>query len=203
MIRLHDNLSSGNGYKVRLLLAQLGIPFERIEYDIDEGETRTLGFLERVNPNGRVPVLETEDGRFLPESNAILFYLADGTRYLPDDRFGRARVLQWMFFEQYSHEPNVATPRFWITHRVEMTDERRIMLEQKRELGYVALEVMEGHLKDHDFFITERYSIAGIALYAYTHVAEEGGFDLNRFPSVNAWIGRVAAQQGHVPITYG
>jgi glutathione S-transferase len=203
MIRLHDNLSSGNGYKVRLLLAHLGITFERVEYDIDEGETRRPRFLEGVNPNGRVPVLETEDGRFLPESNAILFYLADGTAYLPDERFGRARVLQWMFFEQYSHEPNVATPRFWLAHRVEMTDERHIMLEQKRELGYAAFGVMEGHLKDRDFFIGDRYTIADIALYAYTHVAEEGSFDLDRFPSVNAWLRRVAVQPGHVPITHG
>jgi glutathione S-transferase len=203
MIRLHDNLSSGNGYKVRLLLAQLGIPFERVEYDIDEGQTRTPEFLEKVNSNGRVPVLETEDGEFLPESNAILFYLADGTPYLPDERFGRARVLHWMFFEQYSHEPNIATPRFWITHHVEMTDERRIALETKRKLGYDALEVMEGQLRSSEFFVGDRYSIADIALYAYTHVANEGGFDLGRFPSINAWLERVAAQPGHVPITWG
>ena len=135
MIRLHDNLSSGNGYKVRLLLAQLGIPFERVEYDIDKGETRTPEFLEKINSNGRVPVLEIEDGKFLSESNAILFYLADGTPYLPDQRFARASVLSWMFFEQYSHEPNIATPRFWITHHLEMTDERRTALETKRILG--------------------------------------------------------------------
>ncbi|MBA2618950.1 MAG: glutathione S-transferase N-terminal domain-containing protein, partial [Rubrobacter sp.] len=113
---LHDNLSSGNGYKIRLLLAQLNVPFERIEYDIDRGETRTPGFLQRVNPNGRVPVLETDDGEALAESGAILFYLSEGTPFLPDGRLGRARVLRWMFFEQYSHEPNVATPRYWATH---------------------------------------------------------------------------------------
>jgi glutathione S-transferase len=203
LIRLHDNLSSGNGYKVRLLLAQLGIPFERVEYDIDEGQTRTPEFLEKVNSNGRVPVLETEDGEFLPESNAILFYLAEGTPYLPDERFGRARVLSWMFFEQYSHEPNIATPRFWITHHVELTDERRTALETKRKLGYDALGVMEGHLRNREFFVGDRYSIADIALYAYTHVADEGGFDLGRFPSINAWLERVAAQPEHVPITWG
>jgi glutathione S-transferase len=203
MIRLHDNLSSGNGYKVRLLLAQLGIPFERVEYDIDEGQTRTPEFLEKVNSNGRVPVLETEDGEFLPESNAILFYLAEGTPYLPHERFGRARVLRWMFFEQYSHEPNIATPRFWITHHVEMTDERRTALETKRKLGYDALEVMEGQLRSSEFFVGDRYSIADIALYAYTLVADEGGFDLGRFPSINAWLERVAAQPGHVPVTWG
>jgi glutathione S-transferase len=202
LIRLHDNLSSGNGYKVRLLLAQLGVPFEQVEYDIDRAETRTPEFL-RMNPNGRVPVLELEDGRFLPESNAILFYLAEGTPFLPDDHFERAQVLSWAFFEQYSHEPNIASPRYWITHNLPMTEERRVMLEPKRKLGYAALGVMEGHLKDREFFVGDRYSIADIALYAYTHVAEEGGFDLGSFPSINAWLERVAAQPGHVPITWG
>jgi glutathione S-transferase len=201
VIRLHDNLSSGNGYKVRLLLAHLGVPFERVEYDIDRGETRAPQFLEEVNPNGRVPVLELEDGRFLPESNAILFYLAEGTPFFPDDRFGRAQVLSWMFFEQYSHEPNVATPRFWITHRVEMTEERRLSLETKRKLGHDALGVMEMHLSENGFFVAGRYTIADIALYAYTHVAHEGGFDLEGFRAVRAWLGRVRAQPGHVPIT--
>ena len=200
MIWLHDNLASGNGYKARLLLAQLGVPFRRIEYDIDRAETRTPEFL-RMNPNGRIPVLELEDGRFLPESNAILFYLAEGTPFLPDDRFGRAQVLSWMFFEQYSHEPNIATPRFWITHHVEMTEERRVMLEPKKRLGYAALGVMEGCLEDQGFFVGDRYTIADIALYAYTHVAHEGGFDLEGFPAVRAWLERVAAQPGHVPIT--
>jgi glutathione S-transferase len=203
MMRLHDNLSSGNGYKVRLLLAQLGVPFERVEYDIDRGETRNPEFLEKVNSNGRVPVLETEDGELLPESGAILFYLAEGTPYLPDGRLERARVLRWMFFEQYSHEPNIATPRFWITHNIEMTEERRLSLQTKRDLGYAALGVMEGHLTDHDFFVAERYSIADIALYAYTHVAGEGGFDLAGFPAVRAWIERVRSQPDHVPITQG
>jgi glutathione S-transferase len=201
VVRLHDNLSSGNGYKVRLLLTQLGIPFERIEYDIDRSETRNPEFLEKINPNGRVPVLETESGDFLPESNAILFYLADGTPLLPEGKFDRARVLQWMFFEQYSHEPNIATPRFWITHRVEMTDERRTALDQKRKLGYAALRVMEGHLKDRNFFVGDRYSVADIALYAYTHVADEGGFELGGFPAIRAWFERVASQPGYIPIS--
>ena len=200
-VRLHDNLSSGNGYKVRLLLTQLGIPFVRVEYDIDEGETRTPEFLENVNPNGRIPVLETEDGQFLPESNAILFYLAFGTPFFSDDRFERARTLQWMFFEQYSHEPNIATPRYWITHHLEMTYERSVMLETKRKLGYDALGVMEGHLEDRVFFVGDHYSIADIALYAYTHVADEGGFDLGRFAAVRAWLERVRAQPDHIPIT--
>ena len=202
MLRLYDNLSSGNGYKVRLLLALQGIPFERIELDIDRGATRTPAFLSK-NPNGRIPVLETEDGRLLPESNAILFYLADGTPYLPDDRWDRAQVLSWMFFEQYSHEPNIATVRFWLTHAGQLTDERRALLPRKRELGYAALGVMEGHLGGRDFFVADRYTIADIALYAYTHVAHEGGFDLGPYPSVRAWIERVAAQPGHIPITRG
>jgi glutathione S-transferase len=202
MIRLHDNLSSGNGYKARLLLAQLGVPFERVEYDIDRAETRTPEFL-RMNPNGRVPVLELEDGRFLPESNAILFYLAEGTPFIPDAHFERAQVLRWAFFEQYSHEPNIASPRYWITHNLPMTEERRVMLEPKRKLGYAALRVMDGHLKDREFFVGDRYSIADISLYAYTHVAHEGDFDLGRFPFINAWLERVAAQPGHVPITWG
>lgn len=200
-LRLHDNLSSGNGYKVRLLLAQLGIPCERIEYDIDKEETRTPEFLEKVNANGRIPVMELKNGTFLPESNAILFYLAEGTPFLPEDALERARVLQWMFFEQYSHEPNIATPRFWITHGIEMTNERQIMLEQRREQGYAALEVMESRLEDNDYFVGGRYSIADIALYAYTHVAHEGGFDLTGFPAVRDWLERVAAQTGYVPIT--
>jgi glutathione S-transferase len=203
VIRLHDNLSSGNGYKARLLLAQLGIPFERVEYDIDEAETRTPAFLEKVNLNGRVPVLETEDGRFLPESNAILFYMSEGTAFIPDDRFGQAQVLQWMFFEQYSHEPNIATLRFWTIHNIEMNAERRLSLETKRKLGYDALVVMEGHLRDRSFFVGDRYSIADIALYAYTHVAHEGGFDLGRFPAVRAWLQRVTTQPGHILITQG
>ncbi len=203
MIRLHDSLSSGNGYKVRLLLAQLRIPFERIEYNIDESETRTTEFLEKVNPNGRIPVLETEDGHYLPESNAILCYLAEGTPFIPDDRFGRAQALRWMFFEQESHAPNIASPRYWITHGLEMTEERRVTLEPKRRLGYAALGVMEGHLKDRAFLVGDRYSVADIALYAYTHVAHEGGFVLDGFPAVHAWLKRVAAQPGHIPIAHG
>src|SRR5918993_5042150 len=202
-MRLHDYLPSGNGYKVRLLMTQLGIPFERIEYNITKGETRTPAYLENVNANGRIPVLETETGEFLPESNAILFYLAEGTPFLPDDRFGRAQVLSWMFFEQYSHESNIASPRYWITHNLPMTEERRATLEPKRRLGYAALGVMEGHLEERVFFLGNRYSVADIALYAYTHVAHEGGFDLEGFPAVRAWLKRVAAQPGHVPITQG
>ena len=169
MILLYDYLPSGNGYKVRLLLTLLGNPFQRIELDILKGESRTPEFL-RKNPNGRIPVLETESGEFLPESNAILFYLAEGTPFLPDGRFDRAQVLQWMFFEQYSHEPNIATSRFLHHHR-DMTDEVRALLDSRRKPGYAALDVMDGHLSDRDYFVGATYSIADIALYAYTHVA--------------------------------
>jgi glutathione S-transferase len=202
MLRLHDNLTSGNGYKARLLLAQLGLPYQRVEYDIDRRETRTPEFLQR-NPNGRVPVLELEDGTFLAESNAILWYLAEGTRFLPDDRRQRAEALQWMFFEQYSHEPNIATVRYWITHAVPVTPLMELLMPAKRTQGVAALGVMEGHLAQRTFFAGERYTIADIALYAYTHVAGEGGFDLAPFQNVRAWLARVAAQPGHVPITRG
>jgi glutathione S-transferase len=200
--RLHDYLPSGNGYKVRLLMTQLGIPFERIEYDMTGGETRTPEFLENVNANGRVPVLETEAGEFLPESNAILFYLAEGTPLLPDDRFGKAQALRWMFFEQYSHEPNIAVARAWLhVFDTEMTEARRNTLEVKQELGYDALGVMEKHLEGRRFFVRGRYSVADIALYAYTHVAAEGGFDLEDFPAVRAWLERVSSRPGYIPIT--
>jgi glutathione S-transferase len=199
MIRLYDYLPSGNGYKVRLLLTQLGIPFERIELDILKGTTRTPEFLQK-NLNGRIPVVELEDGGFLAESNAILFYFADGTSFLPADRRQRAQALQWMFFEQYSHEPNIATSRFWLQH-LELTPERKAALAQKRPLGYAALDVMEKHLTGRSFFVGEQYSIADIALYAYTHVAGEGGFDLAKYPNIRAWLERVRSQPKHIPIT--
>jgi glutathione S-transferase len=198
-MRLYDYLPSGNGYKVRLLLAQLGIPFELVQLDIVKGETRTPEFLAK-NPNGRIPLLEVEPGKFLAESNAILFYLSEGTPFLPTDRWERAQVLQWMCFEQYSHEPNIATVRFWV-HYTELTPERRAAIEQKRPLGYAALDVMERHLAGHRFFVGERYTIADIALYAYTHVADEGGFELGRYPAVRAWLDRVRSEPRHVPIT--
>ena len=201
MLRLYDFLESGNGYKVRLLLAQLGIPFERIEMDIRSGATRTPEFLKK-NPNGRIPTIQLEDGTFLFESNAILYYFADGTPFFPADRLERAQVFQWMFFEQYSHEPFIAVARAWLTV-FGMDEEKERLLPQKQKLGYDALGVMEGHLAKRTFFVGERYSIADIALYAYTHVADEGGFDLGRFPKVQAWLGRVKAQPGYIPITKG
>jgi glutathione S-transferase len=201
MLRLYDYLPSGNGYKVRLLLTQLGIPFERVELDILKGKTRTPEFLQK-NLNGRIPVLEIAPGQFLAESNAIMVYLAEGTSFLPPDRWERAQVLQWLFFEQYNHEPNIATSRFWLMHG-ELTEERRAALPQKRTLGYAALDVMEKHLSGRAFFVGERYSIADIALYAYTHVAHEGGFDLGSYPHIRAWLERVRTQPKHIPITQG
>lgn len=200
-MRLYDFLSSGNGYKVRLLLHQLGIPFERVELDIVAGATRTPEFLAK-NPNGRIPTLELPDGTFLAESNAILFYLADGSPFLPGERLPRAQVLQWMFFEQYSHEPNIATSRYWL-HHLELTPERRAALVEKKRQGEAALGVMQTHLAERAYFVGERYTIADIALYAYTHVADEGGFDLAPYPAVRAWLARVASQPGHVPISAG
>ena len=199
MLRLYDFHDSGNGYKVRLLLAMLGIAYDYVEVDILAGETRTPAFLEK-NPNGRIPVLELGDGACLAESDAILFYLAEGTPFLPIDRLERARVLQWMFFEQYSHEPYIAVCRFWLKH-LEMTEDRNALLAEKQERGRAALEVMERHLEGRTFFVGDSCTIADIALYAYTHVAPEGGFDLAGFPGVCAWLERIRRQPGHVPIT--
>ena len=199
MLRLYDYSDSGNGYKVRLLMAQLGLDFELIEKDILRGETRTGEFL-RLNPNGRVPLLQLEDGTCLAESNAILCYLAEGTPYWPAERLQRAQALQWLFFEQYSHEPNLATARFWLRHFGALDPLRQALLEQKRTLGYAALGVMEGPLGKRPFFVGGRYTIADIALYAYTHVADQGGFDLGAYPAVRAWLERVRAQPRHVPM---
>jgi glutathione S-transferase len=200
MLTLYDSLVSGNGYKVRLLLTQLGIPFERVEMDLVARATRTPEFLAR-NPNGRIPCLRLEDGTHLWESNAIQFYLAEDTPFLPAERLARAEVLQWLFFEQYSHEPYVAVVRAW--HHFGLAGKNRALIPEKMERGYDALRVMEGHLAKRTFFVAERYTIADIGLYAYTHVAHEGGFDLAAFPGVRAWLARVAGEPRHVPITQG
>jgi glutathione S-transferase len=197
-LTLYDFHDSGNGYKVRLLLSHLGTAYRYEEVDILKGQSRTSEFLAK-NPNGRIPVLELEDGTFLAESNAILYYLAEGTRYLPEETLGRAQVLQWMFFEQYSHEPNVATVRFWRKH-LDLDDDRRRRAEEKTTLGHAALAVMERHLAGRTFFVDERYTIADISLYAYTHVADEGGFDLSPYVAVRAWLERVREQPGYVPL---
>ncbi len=199
VLKLYDFLPSGNDYKVRLVLTQLEIPFERVNIDITKGESRTPEFLQK-NPNGRVPVLEFEDGRCLPESNAIMFYLTEETELLPSDRFRRAQVLQWLFFEQYSHEPYIATSRY-IVSILGNPPEYEAVLAEKKEKGYAALNVMEHHLSDRPFFVGDRYTIADISLYAYTHVAHEGDFDLSNFPSIQAWLQRVQSQPRHIPIT--
>jgi glutathione S-transferase len=196
---LYDSAISGNAYKVRLLLSQLGLPVRRIEYDVDDGSTRTAEFLAK-NPNGKVPTIGLPDGSFLFESNAILYYFAEDTPYWPRDKRERARALQWMFFEQYSHEPYIAVVRHWVAH-LGKTPENEPQLAPRTEAGYRALGVMETRLKEHTWFAGDAYSIADIALYAYTHVAHEGGFDLARYPGIRAWLARVAGQPGHVRIT--
>ncbi len=195
-MKLFDDPISGNGYKIRLLLSQLNKPYTYQKVDIGKGETRTEAFLA-LNPNGRIPLLALDGGQIIAESNAILFYLSEGTGYLPTDGLSRAHVLQWMFFEQYSHEPYIAVLRHWLKHLGRAEDEE---IRERRAKGYAALDVMESHLKDQDFFVGETYSIADIALYAYTHVAEEGGFDLSNYPSVREWLSRVAAQPGYIGI---
>jgi len=196
MLTLFDYTDSGNGYKCRLLLAQLKIPYTHVELDIDKGETRTADFLAK-NPNGRIPTLQLEDGSFLAESNAIISYLADGTPYWPTDRKLRALCLQWMFFEQYSHEPYVATPRYILRH-LGRDHPRMAEMPGRLEKGRAALAVMEQHLAREDFFVGGRYSIADIALYAYTHRADEAELDLAPYPALRAWLARVAGQPGYV-----
>ena len=195
---LYNSQVSGNCYKVRLLLARLGLDYERQEMDVvDRSNRREV--LGDLNPALRVPTLVLDDGRPLAESNAILFYFAQGTPYLPEDRYELAQVLQWLFFEQYSHEPAIAVVRFWVAYSGSPPGEDEI--EAKRRAGYAALDAMERHLEDREFLVGERYTIADISLYAYTHVADEGGFDLAGYPAICGWLDRVAGQPGHVPIT--
>ena len=194
---LYDNDISGNCYKVRLLLTQLGIAFERRQLSVFDRSDRTE-ILGDLNPARRVPTLILDDGRPLAESNAILCYLARGTAMLPNAPYEHAQVLQWLFFEQYSHEPNIAVARFWAHAGVEVGAADR---EAKLRGGRAALDAMERHLNRHDFFVAARYTIADIALYAYTHVAPEGGFSLDPYPSIRQWLARIAGQPEHAPIT--
>jgi glutathione S-transferase len=199
-VKLYDDPRSGNGYKVRLLLSHLGHRYEYVPLDVAKGETQTAAFLAK-NANGKIPLLELDDGRYLPESNAILFFLAQATPYWPADAFEQAEVMQWLFFEQYSHEPNIATVRYWVSIRgTDLSPVERELVETKRSQGRRALGVMNAHLAGRSFFVGDRYTIADIALYAYTHVAHEGGFDMAPFPSVRAWLERVRSQPGHVRI---
>jgi glutathione S-transferase len=197
-VLLYDSKVSGNCYKVRQLFAHLGIEYERREVDVIDRSGR-LELLGALNPALRVPTLVFDDGRSMGESDAIIFYFAEGTPYLPEDRFERAQVLQWLFFEQYSHEPNIAVARFWAIAGITPSDADA---EAKRRGGVAALKAMDAHLANgRDYLVGNRYSIADIALYAYTHVAPEGGFDLAAYPAINGWLDRVAAQPGHILIT--
>jgi len=198
MLTVYGMADSGNCYKVKLLLEQLQLPYRWIEISTTKGETRTRDFLAR-NANGQVPTLELEDGGFLPESGAILHYLAEGSPLLPAGRVERARVLQWMFFEQYSHEPSIAVARAILRYQPPDSP-RRAELPRLQERGRKALAVMQEHLAREPFFAAQRYTIADIALYAYTHCAADGGFDLAGYPAVQAWLARVREMPGHVPL---
>jgi glutathione S-transferase len=197
-VLLYDSPVSGNCYKVRLLLAHLELPYERRTVDVVDRSNRP-DLLGGLNPALRVPTLVLDDGRPLAESGAILWYFGEGTRFVPDDRYERAQVLQWMFFEQYDHEPAIAVARFWLMYsgRPEAFADR---IEERTRAGHRALAGMEGHLRDRELLVGDGLTLADIALYAYTHVAPEGGFDLSGYPAIRRWLDRVAAEPGHVPI---
>ncbi len=195
---LYNSAMSGNCYKVRLILAHLDIPYERRELSVTD-RTNRPEVLGRLNPALRVPTIVLDDGRALGESNAILWYFGDGTKYVPTSIYERAQVLQWQFFEQYEHEPNVAVARFWLRYRPGVPVDPDA-LAQRHAGGYRALDAMERHLDGRTWFVGAHYSLADISLYAYTHVGAEGGFDLGKYPRISEWIDRVAAQPGHVPI---
>lgn len=201
MYTLYSMQRSGNSYRVRLALARLGIPHRLVEVDILKGESRTPEFLAK-NPNGRIPLLEVAPGRYISESNAILWFLAGGSALAPEDRIERAEAMQWMFFEQNSLEPNIGAAYFWLALIKGGRELQRHALDDWMENGYRALGVMEMHLAKHDFFVDGRFTIADIALYAYTHLAEQCDFALARYPAVRAWLDRVAAEPGHVPMIW-
>jgi len=198
---LHQMQMSGNCYKTRLAARQVGVALSLKNYGLHDGATRKPDYLAK-NPNGRVPMLEFEDGRTLAESGAILWYLGEGTPLVPADRWGRAQLLQWMFFEQYSHEPYIAVARFWLGYGPqEELEKRRHLVPEWHAKGNAALSVMQTHLAKHDWFAAGQYSIADIALYGYTHCAAEGGFELSAYPAVRGWLARVTAQPGYIPLS--
>ncbi len=206
-LTLHEDPRSGNCYKIKLTAALLGLPLATRAYDIMKGETRTPEFLAQVNANGRIPVLQIGAGtkgegraRFLPESNAACWYLAYGSALIPADRFAQADMLRWMFFEQYNHEPNIATLRFWLRFvgEANLSAEQRAQIMAKRMAGCAALDLMNRHLADQAFFSGAAVTLADIALFAYTHVAEEGGFGLGDYPHITAWIARMQALPGFI-----
>jgi glutathione S-transferase len=194
---LYDSPVSGNCYKVRLLLSHLELPFERRTVDVVDRSNRDE-LLGDLNPAQRVPTLVLDDGRPLAESGAILWFFGEGTRFVPDDAYDRAQVLQWMFFEQYEHEPAIAVARFWLAYSGQPEEAYAKRLPARHGAGHRALAAMERHLEERDYFVGDGLSLADIALYAYTHVADEGGFDLSGYPRVRAWIERVAAEPGHI-----
>jgi glutathione S-transferase len=196
-VLLYNSMVSGNCYKVRLLFAQLGIDYERREMDVFDRSDRPE-VMQGLNPALRVPTLVLDDGRALAESGAIIFHFAEGTEYLPSDSFERAQVLQWMFFEQYDVEPNIAVVRFWELAGIHPPESE---LADKQRAGHRALKALNQYLAEREFLVGERYSIADIALYAYTHVAPEGGFELGAYENLRAWLTRVAAEPGHIEIT--
>ena len=200
---LHEDPRSGNCYKIRLTAALLGVPLERKFYDIMAGETRTPEFLAGVNANGRIPVLQVgakDSARFLPESNAACWYLADGSALIPADRWDRADMLRWMFWEQYNHEPNIATMRFWLRFvgLDALSDAQRIQIKPKREAGLAALDLMDRHLESRKWFVADQFSLADICLFAYTHVADEAEFDLEAYPELIRWMERIMTMEVHV-----
>lgn len=200
MYTLYEYPPSGNCYKARLAMHLLNFPFARVAVDTQSGQTRTPEFL-RINPNGKVPALKLDDGTIVTESNAILWFLADESPLLPVGRLERAQVLQWMFFEQYSHEPFIATLRNWIRYANKREKFAR-QIEELRPKGYAALDVMEKHLESRNFLVGEEYSIADIALYAYTHVADEGEYELSKYVAIGKWMARIEDQPRHIPITW-
>lgn len=208
MYTLYDYKKSGNCYKIRLLLTQLNIPFKSVEVDFVKGETRTEEFL-KINPIGRLPALKISDNEVLVESNSILYYLSEGTKYLPKDKLSKSRVLQWLFFEQYNHEPNIATLRYWrkILNINENDIKYKYVIEDKNKKGYEALEIMENHLaniknNEDKYFVDNKYTIADICLYVYTHVAHEGGFNLSLFSNINIWIKNVEKQENYITMDH-
>ena len=200
-LTLYDYAASGNCYKVRLTAALIGVPLERREYDIMKGETRTSEFLQKVNANGRIPVLEV-DGRFIPESNAACYFVADGSNLIPTERFDHADMLRWMFWEQYNHEPNIATLRFWMrwVGVDNLTDGQRLQMSGKRQAGIAALKLMEEHLRGREWFVGTSMSLADICLFAYTHVAGDAEFQLQQYPRIVEWIERIKGQPRYVPM---
>jgi glutathione S-transferase len=197
---LYDYLPSGNGYKVRLTAKYLNIPYRLVEMDIATGATRTAEFLAK-NPNGRIPLLEVSGRGFLAESHAIISFLAEGSELMPADPWAKANLWRWLCFEQYNLEPNVATVRFWLKSLHKTKEELGARLTEKVAKGLEALAVLERGLEGREFLVADRFTLADIALYAYTHVAPEGGFSLDAYPRIQAWMKRVAAQPGHAPIT--